>query len=177
MTTPGLSAALANLAANKNTSNTQAQLEQAQQQATQLGDVNIAKLSVPVTAPQAANAPAPKLTQTERDTAPVAFKGPYYGFTGMITAKGKKFAFYNGYCVTRDPEVIAHCRELEGVEEVPVTSDIPTPPARGAMQARAAAKHPGFSETTMTPMELMTRAVGNSTHVPQAAESFSQTSS
>lgn len=182
MTTPTNSnlAALAKLAGNKPVTNDV--LKQAQEQQVQNGAaINTQIAAAEVTRPVSANAPPQVLTREQRETPTRAFQGPFWGYTSFLTPKGKVFAFYNGCIVTQDPEVIAECANIAGVVEIdPQSPDIQYPPSRGKGQGRSAtANHPageGFSQTTITPLELMTRSIGNSTHVPQASESFSQTS-
>lgn len=187
MTSPNL-AALSKLAQMTGKQTTSADLAAAQQQAVSNGAITNAALnappvqepSAPVTTAAPNETPKP-LTKEQRETTTRAFQGPFHGFKSLLTAKGLPFTFYNGYLVTQDPEVIAECANIPGVEEISVDDpNIQYPPNRRHGGNRSAtAPHPngpGFSATTITPLELMTRSIGNSTHVPQASESFSQTS-
>ena len=183
MTSPNLSA-LSKLAQMTGKQTTSADLAAAQavqvSNGTMTNDAIAAQASsAPAVAPKVPNESPKPLTKEQRETTLRAFKGPFYGFTSFLTSKGLPFTFYNGYLVTQDPDVIAECANIAGVEEIsPDSPDIQYPRNRGPGGHRAATnRHPADEGgTTITPMELMTRAIGNSTHVPQASESFSQTS-
>lgn len=182
MTTPNLSA-LSKLAQMTGKATTSQDLAAAQQQAVSNGSVTNASLNAPAepSSPAVPNASPKPLTKEQRETPKRAFQGPFHGFKSLLTPKGLSFTFYNGYLVTQDPEVIAECANIPGVEEISVEDpNIQYPPNRGRGGPRSAtSRHPadeGRDPTTITPMELITRSIGNSTHVPQASESFSQTS-
>lgn len=159
---------LASLSAVK--PNTQANLQTAQQLQVQNGT----KVNAALASPQPVNAPPPALTINETSGELRAFEGPFWGYTNFITRQGKAFTFYNGKLVTADSNVIAECANIPGVVEIQYHSGIELPPVRNQGRARSATPTlSGFSETTISPLELMTRAVGNSTHVPQAGDSTS----
>ena len=101
-----------------------------------------------------------------------AFRGPFHGYASFLTAKGNPFTFYQGYLVTDDAEVIAEAAAIKGVQEVEYSDNVPTPPERTRGRARNVPIH---EATVISPLELLTRAVGNTTHVPQSAESSSTT--
>lgn len=162
-TTPGDKAAQS----NGNKSDVLAQMQQ--RQVENGNAVNAALLQKPTQAVKV----IPKAPVEAR-----AFKGPYAGYQSFLTAKGNTYTFYEGFIKTDDPEVIAECENMPGVVEVEVSDSIPTPPDRTRGRRTPSGPVATFSDsTTISPLELLQRSVGNSTHVPQAAESSTTSSS
>lgn len=120
------------------------------------------------TAPQPQAEATPKLW---------VFKGEFGTYANFITPKGEAVAFYKGYTSTQDAEVAKFISTIKGVEEVKVTPDLklPTPPERKRSRNWAASSNPKEfqAQTRISHMELLQRAVANSSHTPQAADSTS----
>lgn len=106
-----------------------------------------------------------------------AFHNPSFGErVNMLTARGTAFSFYRGHLVTDNEEIIAEALSLPHVTEVPYSSDIELPPT-GSFKAPKSSFAEGWNQTTISPVELMARAVANSGDTPQAANSTSLASS
>ena len=104
------------------------------------------------------------------------FYGEFPEFISYVDPKGTVVGFYKGYTVTDDPAVAEYIlKDIKGVKEVTGQKDLKIPRAPERKRSRNWASQDGASATTISPLELLQRSVGNTTHTPQAGESNSQT--
>lgn len=104
------------------------------------------------------------------------FWGEFPTHQNYLTKLGKTVAFYKGYCMTDDPEIIECIKTIREVKEVTgqvKESDVPSPAKRERNRNWAAAQ--GTQPHVMNPAELLMRAanIANSTHITQSARSDS----
>lgn len=164
---PGLAALAARMSGN-NTDKASEHLKTLQTQSTQNG--------VATTNAIAAGAPTPTVFQ-ESDGTVRAFRIEATGYQSYLAPSGTSFTFYQGFLKTSDPEIITEALKIKGCKEVPNTPEVPDLPQRqrgrrtpDGVVARYHAET-GGDPTTISPMELISRSIANSSHVPQSAES------
>jgi hypothetical protein len=94
---------------------------------------------------------------------------------GYLTPKGVQIGFYKGYTRASDPEVVEYILSLPGAKEVTDEKDleVPEPPKRTRSRNWASGAASLESATTISPHELLNRAVASSATVTQADESTS----
>lgn len=124
---------------------------------------------------QLSTAPAEETT-VEPTSQNRIFYGEFPDHQNYLTAKGKTVAFYKGYCMTDDPEIIEYIATIRDAKEVTgkvLESDVPVPKKRERNRNWASAQ--GQAPHVFNPAELLLRAVNvaNSSHVTQSARSDS----
>lgn len=104
------------------------------------------------------------------------FVGDFAEYETFLLSDGTPVTFYKCFFQTTDKKVADAVSQLKGVEEVTLPADyvVPQPPARQRSRNWASQSQSNESPTTISVVELLNRAVGNSSNaVPQAAASIS----
>lgn len=121
-----------------------------------------------------APAPAPAQKKSE-DSKTRVFYGDFSEYANFVNPTGGVLGFYRGYFTTEDSKLAEFALQQAGVVEVTGkvnVGDLPKRPTR-ERNRNWAAQGPATDPSVINPLELMQRAIGNTTHTPQAGDSNS----
>ena len=103
------------------------------------------------------------------------FFGEFTTYQNFLTAKGKVVQFFRGYLKSSDPEIVAYCEtEIPGIQDVTgqiKLEEVPVAPVRSRQEGGWMSSNRASEPTSISPAELLQRAVANSSHVTNAASS------
>lgn len=114
------------------------------------------------------NLPTPKVSVR-------TFKGDLAEFVSFLSEKGEQVTFYRGYAQSDNPALCEFILTIPTVKEVTNEKDLVVPvfPERRRSRNRAAPSDVYESNTSISHLELLQRAVASTSQTPQAAESTS----
>ena len=103
------------------------------------------------------------------------FKGDFADIVSFLTEKGEPVTFYKGYIQSTEPTICDFVLTIPTVEEVTDTPDLVVPqlPERRRSRNRAQPSSVYDSNTSISHVELLQRAVTSTAQTPQAADSTS----
>lgn len=114
------------------------------------------------------NLPTPKVSVR-------TFKGDFAEFVSFLSEKGEQVTFYRGYVQSNDPALCEFILTIPTVKEVTNEKNLVVPvfPERRRSRNRATPSDVYESNTSISHLELLQRAVASTSQTPQAAESTS----
>lgn len=114
------------------------------------------------------NLPTPKVSVR-------TFKGDFAEFVSFLSEKGEQVTFYRGYVQSNDPALCEFILTIPTVKEVTNEKNLVVPvfPERRRSRNRATPSDVYESNTSISHLELLQRAVASTAQTPQAAESTS----
>lgn len=118
------------------------------------------------------NLPAQK---QEKSSGVRTFKGDLAEFVSFLSEKGEQVTFYRGYVQSDNPALCEFILTIPTVKEVTNEKDLVVPvfPERRRSRNRATPSDVYESNTSISHLELLQRAVASTSQTPQAAESTS----